>query len=251
MNHKPRSVIFGDDAGSYDANRPSYPFEAVSHVNGLFDWVEALEVGAGTGKATGSFAGDGRSIVAIEPSPEMAEVLREKNLPGVMVVESSFEDFGSSPESFDLVFAAQSWHWVDRSTAYRRAHGFLRPGGGLALIWNVPSDRYSQFASVYSKHAPHLLAEQDERIKRRDSHVWHREMSEAGFVATDVFTHEWSVEMSPSRYRSLHGTYSDHMMLPAETREALLDDLERAVADRGSVTLDYTTNVFTGRVSHA
>lgn len=251
MNQRSRAVVFGNDADSYERNRPSYPTAAVGYVNGLIDWRDALEIGAGTGKATVDFASDGRSIVAIEPSSEMAEVLRAKVLSGVTVRESSFESFEAGRGSFDLIYAAQAWHWVDRNTAYHRAHGLLRSGGVLALIWNIPSDRYSEFSEVYSKHAPHLLAEQDERIKRRDSHEWGRDMAAAGFIDTDKFTHEWTVELGPTQYRALYGTYSDHMMLPAGTREALLDDLEEAVAQRGSMTLQYTTNVFSGRVENS
>ena len=74
-------------------------------------------------------------------------------------------------------------------------------------------------------------------------------MAAAGFVDTDKFTHVWTVELSPPEYRALYGTYSDHMMLPRVTREALLSDLEAAVAARGSMALRYTTTVFSGKVS--
>jgi len=249
MSERSRAVIFGDDAESYERHRPTYPPEAIDYINALVSWGEALEIGAGTGKATVDLVGPDRKVTCLEPSPEMARVLRAKDLAGVRVVESTFETFGTADDTFDLIVAAQAWHWVDRSTAYDRAYRVLRPGGALALMWNIPSDRYSEFEDVYARHAPHLLAEQDQRIKRRDSHEWGEDMAVAGFVEIDGLTHEWTVDLGPAEYRALYGTYSDHMMLPASTRQALLEELEVAVASRGSMALHYTTKVFSGKAA--
>ena len=64
-------------ADLYDHARPSYPSALVDDV---LDYagavaaatVRALEVGAGTGKATALFAARGLNVLAIEPSAEMA-----------------------------------------------------------------------------------------------------------------------------------------------------------------------------------
>lgn len=248
MSEVPRAVIFGRDAGRYDEFRPAYPAEAIAHVIGLVDATAAVEVGAGTGKATADVARPGLRLTCLEPSEDMASVLRGRDLPGVEVVVSTLEDWEAEADSVDLMYAAQAWHWVDRSVAYGKARSVLRHGGVLALIWNIPHDRYAEFEEVYSRHAPGLLEERDERIKRRDSHRWDDDMREAGFSDVDVFTHEWSTEMTPVEYCSLHSTYSDHMMLAPNLRTALLEDLRRAAVARGGpVTVNYRTEVFSGR----
>src|SRR6185436_15674571 len=70
-----RRTSFDAQAELYDAVRPLYP-------DALADDVIArggrrvLEIGTGTGQATVVFARRGASIVAIEPGPRLAAVLR-------------------------------------------------------------------------------------------------------------------------------------------------------------------------------
>lgn len=247
MSEDARAVIFGRDADAYDRARPDYPPEAIDHLKGLVDASDALEVGAGTGKATVEMARPGLDLTCLEPSPQMADVLAAKGLPGVTVVVSTFEDWAAKPDSVDMIFAAQAWHWVDHTTAYGRALDMLRVGGVLALMWNVPHARYETFDEVYAKHAPELLAEHDERIKKRDSFAWPDDIAAAGFVDVQRFHHEWSRTLRSEQVRALYSTYSDHMMLPEPRRGRLLDGIAAHV-DRagGSVDIEYTTNIFSG-----
>jgi len=243
-----RAVVFGRDAAAYERSRPGYPAEAISHLTGLVDARRVVEIGAGTGKATQDVARAGLDLTCLEPSAEMAALLEAKRLPGVRVAVTTFEDWEVGPGTFDLVYAAQSWHWVDRSTGHDKARSVLVDGGALALMWNIQADRY-QFQEVYSEHAPELVHEEDERVARRDSHDWREDLREAGFTDLQRFTHHWSEQLTAARYRSLYSTYSDHVMLPEPARSRLLDGLERAVAEAGGSTLvAYRTEVFSGRV---
>lgn len=243
-----RAVIFGDDAATYERSRPGYPREVAAHVAGLVNARTAVEVGSGTGKATEVFARPDLRLICVEPSAEMTEVLVAKNLPGVEVVVSTFEDWVGPDEPVDLMFAAQTWHWVNRTTGYDHARSMLRSGGMLALIWNIPQDRYGVFRDVYARHAPELLIEQDQRIRRRDAHDWAADLTRAGFEDAGRFVVEWSQELRAPEVRALYSTYSDHMMLPEPIRTALLDDLEGAVQGiGGSVSIEYRSVVFSGR----
>lgn len=243
-----RSLIFGEDAKTYDRYRPEYPVEAVDHVLALTDVETAIEIGAGTGKATSRFARPGIAITCLEPSPAMATVLSERNLPDVDVEITSFEDWAGSDGPVDLIYAAQAWHWVDYSTSYQKAWQVLRPGGIIALMWNVPIDRYDRFVEVYREHGPEILAENDERISRRDSPSWLADLTAAGFSDVHLFAHRWSVELGPSEFRMLCSTYSDHMMIPDPRRTRLLENLEQAVAVAGgSFQVEYESRVFAGQ----
>lgn len=245
MGSEERAVIFGRAAGAYDAARPGYPIEAIRHVLGRARIDVAVEIGAGTGKATTSFAPEVPRIICVEPSADMAALLSRRGLAGVEVVVSRLEEWDGPIEPVDLVYAAQAWHWVDHSIAYGRVMGMLRPGGLIALIWNVPQDRYEVFAEQYRAHAPEILAEEDTRIRRRDSDTWLGELSNAGFEEVELFTHHWTRNLTPAELRALYATYSDHMLVPEPRRVRLLDALEEAVRESGgSFTLEYATNVF-------
>lgn len=248
MTDDARSVIFGRQADVYDAARPSYPEAAISHMRDLVEARTAVEVGAGTGKATVALARAGLSLTCLEPSPEMAALLESKRLPGVEVLVTTFEDWAGDEGSWDLVYAAQAWHWVDHGTAYERTLALLRPGGVLALMWNIPHDRYGMFEDVYSEHAPELLAERDRRIHKRDSVTWGDDMTGAGFGDVQRFTHHWDDTLTARQLRHLYSTYSDHMLLRPDVREHLLDALEADVERRGgTIDLSYRTEVFSGR----
>ncbi|MFP4073111.1 MAG: class I SAM-dependent methyltransferase [Actinomycetota bacterium] len=248
MEDDSRAVIFGRDATTYETARPSYPDASIAHVEALVDAATAIEIGAGTGKATEAMARPGLRLICLEPSPQMADILVAKELPGVEVVVSTFEDWAGEPGSADMIYAAQAWHWVDRQGSFDKAFRLLRPGGVLALMWNIPLDRYQRHEEIYNRFAPQLLAELDERIKRRDSRDWSADMEAAGFVDTRRFTHEWSEELTSDRYRALYSTYSDHMMLDEPDRSRLLDALAESVeSDGGTATVEYRTEVFSGR----
>jgi ubiquinone/menaquinone biosynthesis C-methylase UbiE len=73
-------LVFGEVAELYDRARAGYPEalidDVISFAGGDGPSLRALEVGAGTGKATMGFATRGLEILALEPSADMAAVAR-------------------------------------------------------------------------------------------------------------------------------------------------------------------------------
>jgi len=129
-----RRLSFGRVAELYEQARPSYPAELVDDVlayAGLEDEEPILEVGAGTGKATRLFAERGHPVVAIEPSAEMATILRHvrAEFPAVQMVETVFGSWRAPPARFALLISGQAWHWTDPATRFANAHAALRTGG--------------------------------------------------------------------------------------------------------------------------
>src|SRR3954454_8565176 len=89
-----RALSFGARAEAYERFRPGYPVA-------LFDLVmtyagrpvrTALEIGAGTGKATRLFAGRGVTVTATEPDAAMLAELRKHVPATVSTVHAAFED---------------------------------------------------------------------------------------------------------------------------------------------------------------
>ena len=112
-----RRTSFDRNAEQYDAVRPSYPDAAIDDLlkrSSIEPGGRVLEVGAGTGKATVLLARRGYSVVAIEPAPRMAALLRRHVAPykNVSIAETTFEAWDGAEESFDLVVSAQAFHWV-------------------------------------------------------------------------------------------------------------------------------------------
>lgn len=138
-----RAQSFGPHAEAYDRLRPGYPealFDDVLRYAGAVTSA-ALEIGAGTGKATLRLLERGLDVVAVEPSEPMAEVLRERAAGAgptghLTIRPGTFEEFVPA-RPFGLVVAAQSFHWVEPSTRWRRLSDVLAPGGAAALFWNA------------------------------------------------------------------------------------------------------------------
>jgi SAM-dependent methyltransferase len=134
-----RGRVFGEVADEYDRVRPGYPSALIDDVLAYarLGGAPALEVGAGTGKATLAFAERGVTLTAVEPDAAMAAVLARRlaDRPNATVEVCAFEDF-VPPRPYGLLFSAQAWHWTDPSVRWQRAAAALAPGGALALFWN-------------------------------------------------------------------------------------------------------------------
>lgn len=125
---------FNRAAEVYEASRPGYPADAVAW---LTEGVEGpvVDLGAGTGKLTRALIGQGFEVVAVDPSPQMLDVLRER-VPEADARLGSGESLPLSDAGAGLVVAAQAWHWVDPALAVPEVARVLRPGGRVGLVWN-------------------------------------------------------------------------------------------------------------------
>jgi len=256
----PRALSFGGVAEAYDRYRPTYPDVLAADVVGLAPGRRFVEVGAGTGKATAVFAAHDLDLTCVEPDAGMAAVLSRRFTgdPRVRVVVSTFENW--EPDGpYDGLTCAQAWHWTEKATRWQRAARALRPGGVIALFWNDEGHRdpvlTERVDAVYARHGvtdrPTFDARPEQRGARRDQLMWGEE-EKASAIAFDRFEareYEWERRESAEDIVGRFNTVSAHLILPAQTREALSEDLLRAITDHtgGQVTLVTRTVLFTAR----
>jgi SAM-dependent methyltransferase len=235
--------VFNEVPELYDRVRPGYPdelFADLAALTGIDAGSSVLEVGCGTGQATRSLAALAGSVTAVEPGADIAALARRRlaAFRNVAVETSPFEEWDDRGRRFDALVAASSWHWVDPSTGWRRAHEVLRPGGSMALLGNVVVRRpgepevYAATADLHERHSPgnpgwgHPPLEEDARAAGAgwgpgaDPGRWFGPVTVRWYPTVQWFDGEGFADLlrSTSLYRAL---------TPA-VREPLLD----AVADR-------------------
>jgi SAM-dependent methyltransferase len=129
---------FGREARVYAAHRPGYPPGAVEWLAGR-EGRRVLDLGAGSGQLTDALAAAGHAVVAAEPSRAMLAELASRGL-DVPLLQSAAEALPFAPASFDVVTVATAFHWFDAAVALPQVAAVLKPGGLLALVWNIRSE---------------------------------------------------------------------------------------------------------------
>ncbi len=138
---------FGAAAAAYAEHRPDYAPAAVRWALELAPGPRVLDLGAGTGKLTGTLVALGAEIVAVEPDPAMLAELR-RALPAVRALPGGAEAIPLPDASVDAVLAGNALHWFDMAVAGPQIARVLAPGGILAGLWNVMDDRVDWVAGL-------------------------------------------------------------------------------------------------------
>lgn len=242
------ATTFDTAAELYERARPGYPqrlFVDLAAWTGAGPGAEVLEIGAGTGQATRGLLERGWRVVALEPGQELAAVAR-RALAGrgaVDVEVSPFERWEAGGRTFDVVFAATSWHWLDPRVAYRRVAELLRPGGYLAIVATehvLPADGddfFRQVQRVYEEVGmgdgqggpkPPEAIEAPDVVAMRASGV---------FAEPVVHRYGWSQEYSSEEYLALLSTYSGHIAASRQQRDTLFTRVRELIDARPSATV--------------
>ena len=120
---------------------------------------KAVEIGAGTGKATAPMLNAGYDVTAVEMGANMAEFIHDKfkHWDNFNVVVTDFESAVLPENTYDLIYAASAFHWVDAGVGCPKVFRLLKNGGTFALFRNnaVPEDGnvlYEEIQAVYDKY---------------------------------------------------------------------------------------------------
>jgi SAM-dependent methyltransferase len=133
----------------YDRYRPSYPAAVIDTILEGFDRPRIADIGAGTGQSTTLFAARNIPLIAIEPNAVMRAALIAR-LPDVDAREGTAEHTGLESDSADIVTMFQAFQWCDGELALAEFERIVRPGGRVAVIWNVPQ-RDDPFSRAYDE----------------------------------------------------------------------------------------------------
>jgi SAM-dependent methyltransferase len=240
-----RRFVFDEVAELYARARPTYPAALIEDVirgANLRQGSRILELGCGPGNATVLFSGCGFRLVCLEPGERLAEVTRRRVAANndTEVIVTTFENWPIGSERFALVFAAQSFHWMDPQTRFSKAAAALDADGMLAVFANRAlrgnSALDQSIQQVYELHAPHL------RIDSRNTrdHFLDLFAGASEFRMAECREYPWHAEYSADEYVGLVQTHSDHRIMPEAQRRVVLDGIQAAIeASGGTYPVDY------------
>jgi SAM-dependent methyltransferase len=262
--HLQRRTLFSSDVAAYDLGRPGYPervYELLQEVCGLGPKSAVLEIGPGTGQATGRLLDCGATITAVELGAELAALLETKFVGRNLSVEiGAFEEVPLGPESFDLITAATSFHWVPADLGLRRCADLLRPGGWLALWWTFfgDPDRPDPFRDalnpIFEELAPSLLETFPGAAFQAGPRPYALDVEDRigeiaatgrfGAVRNEIIS--WTGRHAPAELRALFASYSPCLALTPTERTAVLEAIEHLATETfgGLVERPYLTPIY-------
>jgi SAM-dependent methyltransferase len=178
VNLHPLAEGFGSVADAYQRGRPEYAPAVVGALAaelGLAPGARVLDLAAGTGKLTRALLAAGLDVVAVEPQPELRELLG-KSIGAERALEGVAEAIPVGDASVDAVTIADGFHWFDRAVALGEIRRVLRRRGGLALLTMIPDWAESSWAHELGE----LMRELRPEHPHFDGPPWQQWVAQAG-----------------------------------------------------------------------
>ena len=239
---------FEANADGYARGRPDYPpaLDRWLHdVACIGPGTTVVDLGAGTGKFLPRLSSTGATVIAIEPVAAMRARL-SADFPGVDARPGTAEAMPLADASADAVVCAQAFHWFATAAALQEIVRVLRPGGVLALAWNVRDESVD-----WVRRLSDLIRPYEGAVPRYYTGDWRRVFPATGFgpLAESRFAH---AHVGPPRQVIVDRFLSVSFIaaLPdAERRQVerrLIDFIadEPALAGSASVSMPYETVAF-------
>ncbi len=212
---------------------------------------DVLDVGIGTGISARAFQAAGCRVLGVDPDAKMAAFARQC---GFEVEVSTFEEWAPAGRTFDAVIAGQTWHWVDPLAGAAKAAQVLRPGGRLAVFWNVfqpPAALSEAFAAVYRRVLPDSPFSQGtsgglEAYSGLFTKAAGGIREVGAFSEPEQWRFDWDRSYTREEWLDQVPTSGGHNQFPPDKLEELLAGIGAAIdAARGSFTMGYAAVVVT------
>lgn len=245
---------------TYEEIRPSYPESLIQDVISKTDIKTSdrlLEIGAGTGKATVQFAEKRFTIHAIELGEDMAEILKVKcaAYPKVSLDVCSFEEWKCpEDETYDMIYSAQAFHWLDPNTKYKKCHALLKDDGYLVLFWYNPSGDTSpvtreveeKVEEIVQKYASKYAADKGKPERRVHDGVASADERKAEIEASGLFELVEKIEYIQETKNNASQYLKARKSVPAFA--SILDGLEEIMIEKMDKEIEEVINQYGGYV---
>lgn len=253
MNMKER-LTFNEVADIYEKYRPQYVpalFKALIDYANIGGASHALEVGIGTGQATRPILETGCQVTAIELGDKLADYSRNKfsQYANLDIKNIPFEEYEGDHDSFDLIYSATAFHWIPVELGFPKLFNLLKPGGTIALFWNRPfvgkenNPLHQAIQQIYTELRP----DSTRKVIQHETKRYERTISNIltyGFTDLEFRLLHNERQFNAEEYVALLRTYSDHAMLPPDTKGKVEEKIKDVILAHGDKLDVYDTIEF-------
>jgi SAM-dependent methyltransferase len=267
FDDKHRRALFSAHAAEYGDGRPGYPpavFDYLQSSCDLRPGCQVLEIGPGSGQATGSLLDAGAEVLAVEVGEEFGLDLRTRFASRRLEVRlGEFETVDLESRAFDLVAAATSFHWVSPKPGLDRVASLLRPGGSVALWWNHfgDPDRLDPFRDavqpLLERYAPQFAESAGIGGAGIGAHPYALDVAgrteeinaNGKFGPVEHVLIPWTANQTAEGMRRFLCSFSGWMALETKVRIDLLHAVGRLIDTKfgGAVDRPFLTAIYTAR----
>ncbi|MHB1485769.1 MAG: class I SAM-dependent methyltransferase [Saccharofermentanales bacterium] len=235
-------LTFNEVSEDYGRLRPHYPDALSSDLikySKLNATKKALEIGIGAGQATLPFLKTGCELKAVEIGDNLARYSREKfvSYERFTVLNQDFESALLDEDSFDLIYSASAFHWINPEIGFPKVCRLLKNGSVFAWISVQPAPAHKhmhdELEEVYEKFNRYFSVGKLEfdrfpEVQRKQSDRVNS-FKQYGFIEIVDKIYHGTRTLNASDYATICGTYSDHRAIPEADRSLLLSEIEAAV----------------------
>lgn len=246
---------FSDRVQDYVRWRPGYPPQVVEALRtdlGLQPSHVVADVGSGTGILSRLLVENGNVVYGVEPNREMAAVA-EADLAHTgrfHGIDGRAEATTLGERSVDLITAGQAFHWFKVPESHAEFRRILRPGGGVALVWNLRRLDSTPFLRDYEAFLRRWSNDYEEVSEKYAKPESLRGLFGNGGWRERRFDSAQHFDFDGLRGRLLSSSYTPREGDPRRAEMlAALPGVFEAHARDGRVAFEYDTRMFLGRLA--
>lgn len=171
-------------------------------------------MGAGTGLFSNALVSNDVQVIATDVSQSLVSHASGER------VAARAEALPFASSTYDVVIAAQCWHWLDRTRAPVEIRRVLKPGGALAVVYQtyipLPGSIAEATEKLILRHQPHWRHANSTGINGQVL----RDIQIAGFAQIETFSFDVAVAFTRESWAGFVRTTSPLAAMDSATLEA-------------------------------